>query len=141
MKSLVLIATVVTLGATCAGAGTFDRLPKVYIEYPEGTFAHSPLKVRPTTIRLSEDGNGLLTNLNWSAWTRASARATGLQLVRCFGPSTEPQCHPWRIGYTVPATVRLSVPVSTSRGLVFTVLKATARGHTQTVCLPPADSC
>lgn len=141
MKSLLLIFTLLILGATCADAATSGRLPTVYVEYPDGTFEHSPLKVRPTTIRLSEDGNGLLTNLIWSTWTRASAKATGLQEVRCFGASTDPKCYPGRVGYTVPATVRLSVPVSTSRGVVFTVLRASRRGHTQTVCLPPADEC
>jgi hypothetical protein len=73
------MAMLLALGATCAGAATFDRLPRVYIEYPDGTFERSPLEVRPPAIRLSEDGNGLLTNLDWSTWTRSSARATGLQ--------------------------------------------------------------
>jgi hypothetical protein len=141
MKFLLLMATLLTLGATCASATTFTGLPRVYVVYPDGTFEHSPLKVRPTAIRLSEDGNGTLTNLTWSAWTHTSARATGLQEVRCFGGSTDPKCYPGRFGYAVPATVRLSIPVSTSRGVVFTVLKATRRGHIETVCLPPAQEC
>lgn len=141
MKPLLLVAALLTFGATWAGASTFGRLPRVYVEFPDGTFAHSPLRVRPTFIRLSEDGNGLLTNLTWSSWTRVSARGTGLQEIRCFGGSTDPRCYSGRFGYTVPATVRLSVPVSTSRGVVFTVLRATRRGHTETVCLPPAEEC
>jgi hypothetical protein len=142
-------------------------LPTVYVDYPSGSFYHqcesyivygvpslhikkhrvhtcydpSPLKVRPTTISLSVDGNSSLSSLDWSGWTATSASGSGLQYVRCFGGSTDPNCAAKEFGYNVPVEVQLRTPVATSRGVVFTVLTVTRRGSPTTWCLPPAAAC
>jgi hypothetical protein len=148
-----LVATLVAGLAVVAagGAAPAGSVPAVDVNYAVGSFyrhcmLHSctgpdAVKVRPGTISLSADGNGFLSGLVWSTWTSTAAAASGLQSVRCFGDSTDPNCFSGRIGYTVPVEVHLSVPVSTPRGIVFTVLKVARRGHTRTVCLPRAAAC
>lgn len=113
---------------------------------------------RPSTISTSEDGNGFLSDITWSTWNRTSAKGSGLQSVRCFGvtkgQAQDPNCGAYRCSnsdgttycepgvfeYTVPATIRLSVPVSTRAGVDFTRLRVSS-SHRYTVCLPPANSC
>jgi hypothetical protein len=159
MKSLVFIAALLLLSTTSARSTGFDQVPKVYVDYPNGSFFRQcassrvngvltrnchgpdPLRVRPAYLSVSVNGDGNLLDLNWSTWSSDAALGTGLRQVRCVGNITDPKCHPGTTAYTVPATVRLSAPVSTSRGLVFTVLKVTSRGHVDTVCLPPAQEC
>jgi hypothetical protein len=114
------------------------RVRKHVVHFCDGPAA---LKVRPSTISLSVDGDGYLSNLDWSSWSRQFAAASGLQEVRCFGGTTDPHCQPDRFGYTVPVLVRLTIPVSTPRGLVFTVLKVTRGNRSNTFCLPPAAAC
>jgi hypothetical protein len=159
MKSLTFTAALLLLGATSAGATGFDQVPKVYVDYPNGSFFRqcdsskvngvltrnchgpAPLRVRPASLSVSVNGDGNLLDLNWSIWSSDAALGTGLRQVRCVGNITDPKCRPGTTAYTVPATVRLSVPVSTARGMVFTVLKVTSRGHVDKVCLPPAQEC
>jgi hypothetical protein len=148
---------------SAAVAASAIPAPSVYVDYPNGSFYRacnsytsdypskhvvhfcqgpSPLKVRPSAISLSVDGDGYLSDLDWSSWTVASAEASGLEEVRCFGGTTDPNCASDKFGYTVPVTVRLGTPVATSRGVVFTVLRALRIGHSPMVeCLPPAAAC
>lgn len=155
-----------------AGPIQASELPRVYISYPNPPPCEKPTKVhgkyvnhrvrcyqtRPSSISVSEDGNGFLSDIVWSAWSRRAARGSGLQTVRCFGVrkgrAQDPNCGPYRcsnsggaaycepriFGYTVPATIRLSVPVSTSAGVDFTRLRVSS-SHRYAVCLPPANSC
>lgn len=153
----IVLATAALAAAAGACAGS---PPTVYTQYPNGSFyktctkytvnnkvvrqcyGPSPLAVRPKTISQSEDGNGFLSNLDWTSWTASAASATGLMAVRCFGGSTDPNCYRGRFDYQVPVHVRLSTPVSTSRGRVFTVMAITRPGaRTQILCLPPAAAC
>jgi hypothetical protein len=142
--------------ATASGVS----LPRVYLEYPNGAFTRqcetytiggrvthhcygpSPLGVRPSTISRSVDGDGDLSGLVWSSWTSYNAVGSGLELIRCFGGSTDPHCGSGRFGYSVPVAVGLSHPVSTSRGVVFTVVTVRRVGFPPSItCLPPASAC
>lgn len=152
-----LLAAALAVGC---GSRASRALPRVVVDYPNSTFFKTcetyttagalsrecqpaaRLVVRPTSITLSEDGDGYLSNLDWSSWTDASGVGSGLMAVRCFGGSTDPQCYPGRFSYEVPVRVRLSAPVTTKRGMVFTVVTPTRSGGRSTaVCLPPAGAC
>lgn len=164
--SAILFAAVV-ITSTAHGSVFAASPPAVYVDFPNGAFYRtcstytegavpslhikkhvvhtcegpSPLKVRPTTISLSVDGDGYLSNLDWSTWSARAAAGSGLQEVRCFGGSTDPHCSGGQFGYTVPVDVRLSTPVATSRGIAFTVLMVVRNGRSMRTCLPPASAC
>jgi hypothetical protein len=115
-------------------------------------------QVRPSAISASEDGDGFLSGITWSVWNGDSAKGSALESVRCFGvpkgQAEDPNCAPYHCGnsagtaycepgvfsYNVPATIRLTVPVSTSSGIDFTRVRVSS-SHSETVCLPPANSC
>jgi len=163
---LVVLAVAAAVGAGAAAAG--NSPPSVVVDFPNGTFLKmcktytvgavpslhqkkhvvhqcygpSKLAVRPPAISVSVDGDGDLSNLTWLTWTATSATGSGLVAVRCFGESTDPHCAGRQFEYQAPARVRLTTPVSTSRGVVFTVLSVTRPGaRTQLICLPPASAC
>jgi hypothetical protein len=168
-----LMALTIVVGSLAlAGPIQASGLPRVFIGFPNPAPCEQPVKmhgkyvdhrvacyqVRPSTISVSEDGDGFLSDISWSAWTATAAKGFGLQSVRCFGlPKGQTQdssCGPYRcsnsggttycepriMSYNVPATIRLSVPVSTSAGVQFTRLRASS-SHGMAVCLPPANSC
>lgn len=171
MKRLVAL---IIVGGSLALASPIQAsgIPRVYVNYPNAAPCEQSTKVhgkyvnrrvpcyqsRPSSISASEDGDGFLSDITWSAWSRTSAKGTGLQTVRCFGVpkgrAQDPNCAPYRcsnsggatfcsprvFNYTVPATIRLSVPVSTSGGVDFTRLRVSS-SHRYTICLPPANSC
>jgi hypothetical protein len=155
-----------------AGPIQASGLPRVYIGYPDPAPCYDTVEthgkyvdhraacyqVRPSTISVSQDGNGFLSDITWSAWTGGTAKGSGLQAIRCFGApkgqKQDPNCGPYRcsnsggsticepriMSYNVPATIRLSVPVSTSSGVDFTRLRVSS-SHGSNYCLPPANSC
>ena len=171
MKGL-LTLTVLVGSLAFAGPIQASGLPRVYVGYPNPAPCYQAKKehgkyvnhrvacyqVRPSTISVSEDGNGFLSDITWSEWAHTSARGSGLQSVRCFGvvkgQARDPKCAPYHctksagaaycypaiFSYNVPAKIRLSVPVSTRGGVDFTLLKVSS-SHAATVCLPPGNGC
>jgi hypothetical protein len=153
-KLLVALLLIGSLSTTSSASAV--GLPRVYVYYPNpvpcyrttethGKYLNHRVacyEVRPSTISQSEDGGGFLSGLTWSAWTTTSATGSGLEYVRCYGGSTDPNCAGGRFGYNVPASVHLSAPVSTSSGTDFAVLSTRREGGApRTVCLPPAEAC
>ncbi len=114
-----------------------------------------PLEIRPKVIEMSADGDGWLSNLDWLVWTSTAAGAIGLQNVRCWPPPGKTWPLPPGVpnaacpggsgaqdAYMAPVAVSLSVPIASSRGLVFTFLTVTrSSGPVQQSCLPPASRC
>ena len=171
MKRLMAL-TIVAGSLALAGPIQASGLPRVYIGFPNPAPCKQSVKmhgkyvdhrvacyqVRPSTISVSEDGDGFLSDITWSAWTATAAKGSGLQAgvasafprgkhktriagrYRCSNSGGTTYCEPRIMSYNVPATIRLSVPVSTSAGVDFTRLRASS-SHRMTVCLPPANSC
>ena len=95
-------------------------------------------EVRPSTIALSEDGNGFLSDLHWTTWSVTNAVGTGTKYQRCYFPlgNQGPRCvGKLGGGYNVPVTVFLAKPVQTVDGLLFSVL--TEAGQTGQTCVTP----
>jgi hypothetical protein len=167
MKGLLTLAVVVG-SLAFASPIQASGLPRVYISYPNlapcyqakkehGKYVNHRVacyQVRPSTISVTEDGNGFLSDITWSKWARTFARGSALQGVRCFGvtkgETRDPKCAPYHctksvcspgiFSYNVPAKVRLSVPVTTRRGVDFTLLKVSSARPVK-ICLPPANGC
>jgi hypothetical protein len=66
--------------------GQASGLPRVYVSYPNPAPCYQAKKehgkyidhrvacyqARPSTISVSEDGNGFLSDITWSKWARTS---------------------------------------------------------------------
>ena len=131
-------ALALVLGLALPVAAAARPLPKVWIYGPipppcrqTVTVHGKPVmrrvacyEVRPSTIDVSVDGNGLLSGLHWTSWTYTKATGTGSEYLRCYHTQGYPQphCPAGRYGYETPVSVALSRPLATADGLIFTEL-------------------
>jgi hypothetical protein len=70
LKRSLTILVAFAAAAALASSIQAASLPRVYIGYPNPAPCHhvACYQVRPSTISFSEDGNGDLSGIIWSAW-------------------------------------------------------------------------
>jgi hypothetical protein len=137
-------APLVYLGGQC-----YKRVPEPFDQV---------YKLRPSSITVSADGDEDLSSIDWTSWGNVQAGGSGLQFVRCWPSLSRVKAHPGTGGWPLPpgmpyarcpggsgaedsfdqpVTIRLSVPVETAHGPVFTML--TTSWHSFELVLPPAS--
>ncbi len=97
-----------SLGVLVPSVAYAQPLPKVWVGGPNpapcyntvevhGKYVNHKIacyEVRPSTIALSEDGNGFLSDLHWTTWSVTNAVGTGTKYQRCYFPlgNQGPRC-------------------------------------------------
>lgn len=147
MRKLLTATIIVLTGSISmtAPANAAQPVPKVWTIGPvDGGVRY--YKARPSWIMMSVDGNGELSDINWLAWTPTHAIGDGLEDVVNFncGTQHDQRCWPWDDdgagvageGKELTVTIRLTSPIETAHGLVFTIIRISgSAGYTT---LPPA---